>query len=135
MSATVFVAGLQGIGLIRSLQAAMQNASVAGWVLPLLLVGLTAVIVILSGSGTALFFAMVPLMYGLAAAAGISALAVTVPMGMAGNLLRAASPVAAVVVIVAGATKESPINIVKRTWFPMVIGVVCMFVLSMFMFL
>lgn len=135
VAASVFVAGLQSIGLITSLQGAMEHASVAGWVLPLLLVALTALIVLLSGSGTALFFAMVPLMYGLAAAAGISALAVTVPMGMAGNLLRAVSPVAAVVVIVAGATKESPVNIVKRTWFPMVVGVVFMFVFSMIRFL
>ena len=59
----------------------------------------------LSGSGTALFFAMVPLMVPLAAAAGISALAVSIPMGLAGNLLRAVSPVSAVVMIVAGSVK------------------------------
>lgn len=135
VSATVFVAGLQSIGLISTLQETMQTTSVAGFILPLLLVAVTAVIVILSGSGTALFYAMVPLMYGLAAAAGISAYAVTVPMGMSGNLLRAVSPVAAVVVIVAGATKESPINIVKRTSVPMIVGVVTMFVISMIRFL
>ncbi|MFA7436568.1 MAG: C4-dicarboxylate ABC transporter, partial [Bacilli bacterium] len=99
------------------------------------LVLLTALIVILSGSGTALFYAMVPLMYGLATAAGISALAVTVPMGLAGNLLRAVSPVSAVIVIVAGSTKQNPLEIVKRTSVPMIVGVIFMFILSMIVFL
>ncbi|MCI6574861.1 MAG: C4-dicarboxylate transporter DcuC [Arcanobacterium sp.] len=131
VAATVFVKGISGVGVISSLQSAMENTSVAGWVLPLILVAFTALIVLVSGSGVALFYAMVPLMFGLATAAGINAFAVTVPMGMAGNLLRACSPVAAVVVIVAGATGESPLNIVKRTWFPMVVGLVTMFTLAM----
>lgn len=135
VAATVFVDGLKSIGLIDTLQNVMKTSSTYGFVLPLILVLLTALIVILSGSGTALFYAMVPLMYGLAVAAGISALAVTVPMGLAGNLLRAVSPVSAVVVIVAGATKLNPIEIVKRTAIPMIAGVLFMFILSMIVFL
>lgn len=135
VAATVFVDGLTKIGLISSLQMAMQNMESTGFILPLILIILTAVIVILSGSGTALFYAMVPLMYGLAKAAGINALAVTIPMGLAGNLLRAVSPVSAVVVIVAGATKQNPLAIVKRTAIPMIAGVIFMFILSMIMFL
>ncbi|MCK9471860.1 MAG: C4-dicarboxylate transporter DcuC [Bacilli bacterium] len=135
VAATVFVDGLKAIGIIAALQSAMQNMSSTGFILPLILVLLTALIVILSGSGTALFYAMVPLMYGLATAAGISALAVTVPMGLAGNLLRAVSPVSAVIVIVAGSTKQNPLEIVKRTSVPMIVGVIFMFILSMIVFL
>ena len=135
VSAGVFVEGLKAVGIITHLQDVMTTANVPGFTLPLILVLLTAVIVILSGSGTALFYAMVPLMAPLAIAAGISAYAVTVPMGLAGNLLRAVSPVSAVVVIVAGTTKQTPFNIVKRTAVPMVAGVLFMFVLSMLFFL
>jgi DcuC family C4-dicarboxylate transporter len=78
---------------------------------------------------------MVPLMYPLAMAAGISALAISIPMGLAGNLLRAVSPVSAVVMIVAGSTKQNLMSIVKRTAVPMIIGTVFMFVLSMVLFL
>ena len=78
---------------------------------------------------------MVPLMVPLAMAAGINVLAISIPMGLAGNLLRAVSPVAAVTMIVAGSVKKSPIEIVKRTCFPMIIGTVFMFVLSMIVFL
>lgn len=135
VAAGVFVEGLKAVGIINHLQEIMTTSNVPGFTLPLILVILTAVIVILSGSGTALFYAMVPLMAPLAIAAGISAFAVTVPMGLAGNLLRAVSPVSAVVVIVAGTTKQTPFNIVKRTSVPMVAGVIFMFILSMLFFL
>lgn len=137
VAGTIFVTGLKSIGLISALQDAMvgMQGSGMGFVLPLLLVGLTALIVLLSGSGTALFFAMVPLMVPLAAAAGISVFAVSIPMGLAGNLLRAVSPVSAVVMIVAGSVKREPLAVVKRTAIPMIVGTVFMFVLSMLLFL
>lgn len=137
VAASVFVVGLKSIGLISSLQSAMTgiNGAGMGFLLPLVLVGLTALIVLLSGSGTALFFAMVPLIPELAAAAGISAIAISVPMGLAGNLLRAVSPVSAVVMIVSGSLNVNPIQIVKRTSVPMLVGVAFMFVLSMVLFL
>lgn len=137
VAASVFVVGLKSVGLIASLQSAMTsiNGTGMGFVLPLILVGLTALIVLLSGSGTALFFAMVPLIPALAAAAGISPIAISVPMGLAGNLFRAVSPVSAVVMIVSGSVDKSPIEIVRRTAVPMVAGVVFMFILSIVCFL
>ena len=137
VAGTIFVTGLKSIGLIAALQSAMtgMQGSGMGFVLPLLLVGLTALIVLLSGSGTALFFAMVPLMVPLASAAGISVFAVSVPMGLAGNLLRAVSPVSAVVMIVAGSVKREPLAIVKRTSVPRIAGTVLMFILSVILFL
>ncbi|WP_323611535.1 C4-dicarboxylate transporter DcuC [Erysipelothrix enhydrae] len=134
VAASTFVNGLKAIGLITQLQTVMQTTQASGFVLPLILALFTALIVLLSGSGMALFYAMVPLMVPLAAAAGISPFAVTVPMGLAGNLLRAVSPVSAVVMIVAGTTKEEPFDIVKRTSVPMIVGTVFMFVLSMIIF-
>ncbi len=137
VAASVFVLGLTSIGLISSLQTAMTSIQGTGLgiVLPLILVALTIVIVLLSGSGTALFYALVPLMVPLAMAAGINPIAVTVPMGLAGNLMRAVSPVSAVVCIVAASVKITPLDVVKRTAVPMVSGLVFMFTLSMILFL
>lgn len=135
VSASIFVAGLNAVGLIATLQSTMLGLDGGGIILPLILVLFTALIVLLSGSGVALFYAMVPLMVGLAGAASINVLAISVPMGLAGNLLRAVSPVSAVVMIVAGATKVSPMEIVKRTSIPMIVGVLFMFVMSMVIFL
>lgn len=137
VAAVVFVDGLKTIGLIDSLQASMEGVkgNGLGFVLPLILVGLTALIVLMSGSGTSLFFAMVPLMVPLAEAAGISPLAIAIPMGLAGNLLRAVSPVSAVVVITSGSVEENPLAVVRRTSVPMIAGTVFMFILSMVLFL
>lgn len=136
VAASVFVTGLKSIGLIDALQQSMEHTQGKGFdfVLPLILVAVTALIVMLSGSGLALFFAMIPLVVPLADAAGINPIAISVPMGLAGNLIRAVSPVAAVVLIVAGTVKVDPIDIVKRTSVPMIAGVVFMFVLSMILF-
>lgn len=137
VAATVFVNGLTSIGLIDALKSSMTglHGNGMGFVLPLVLVGFTALIVLLSGSGTSVFFAIVPLMLSLAQAAGISVFAISVPMGLAGNLLRAVSPVSAVVMIVSGSVKKSPIEIVKRTSVPMIAGTVFMFILSVIVFL
>lgn len=137
VAASVFVLGLNSIGLINTLQNTMLEVqgSNMGFVLPLILIALTILIVLLSGSGTALFYAMVPLMVPLATAAGINPIAISIPMGLCGNLMRAVSPVAAVVVIVAGTVKVNPLDIVKRTSIPMIAGVIFMFVLSLLLFL
>ncbi len=98
------------------------------------MVAFTAIIVLLSGSGTALLFAMIPLMIPLSKAAGIHPVALSIPMQLSGNLLRAVSPVAAVVLIVAGTTKLSPMQIVRRTSVPMVFGVILSLILSILFF-
>ena len=134
VAAQTFVQGLTSLGIINLIQNAMQNMSGSGIVLPIIMVLFTAVIVLLSGSGTALVFAMIPLIIPLSKAAGIDPVALSIPMQLAGNLLRAVSPVAAVVLIVAGTTKLSPIQIVKRTSVPMIFGVVMMLVMSLILF-
>src|SRR5699024_10875912 len=106
-----------------------------GFVLPLILVLILIVIVLISGSGTALFYSMVQLVVPLAELAGLNPIAVAVAMGLAGNLVRAVSPVSAVVMIVDGSTKLEPLEIVKRTSIPMIAGLLVMFVLSMLFFL
>ena len=134
VAAQTFVQRLTSLGIINLIQNAMQNMSGSGIVLPIIMVLFTAVIVLLSGSGTALVFAMIPLIIPLSKAAGIDPVALSIPMQLAGNLLRAVSPVAAVVLIVAGTTKLSPIQIVKRTSVPMIFGVVMMLVMSLILF-
>ncbi|MEY4716934.1 C4-dicarboxylate transporter DcuC [Lacticaseibacillus paracasei] len=134
VAAQTFVQGLTSLGIIGLIQDSMENMSGLGFVLPIIMVLFTAVIVLLSGSGTALVFAMIPLIIPLSKAAGIDPVALSIPMQLAGNLLRAVSPVAAVVLIVAGTTKLSPIQIVKRTSVPMIFGVVMMLVMSLMLF-
>ena len=46
------------------------------------------------------------------------------PMQFASGLLRAMSPVAGVIIAVAGAAGVSPMAIVRRTWIPMILGII-----------
>lgn len=131
VAAQTFVAGLTSLGIMEMVQKAMATVHGSGVILPIIMVAFTAVIVLLSGSGIALIFAMIPLVVPLAHAAGISPEALSVPLQLSGNLFRAVSPVAAVVLIVAGTTKLDPAQIVKRTSVPMIAGVLFMLVLSL----
>ncbi|GMA09252.1 C4-dicarboxylate ABC transporter [Tetragenococcus halophilus subsp. flandriensis] len=134
VAAQVFVQGLTSIGIIDLVQSAMTSVDGSGILLPAVMVIFTAIIVLLSGSGTALLFAMIPLIIPLADAAGIDPVTLSVPMQLSGNLLRAVSPVAAVVLIVAGTTKLSPVQIIKRTSIPMIFGVIMSVILSLMVF-
>lgn len=61
IAAQTYVQGLNAIGIMSMIQNAMLHVKGAGILLPLIMVAFTAVIVILSGSGIALIFAMIPL--------------------------------------------------------------------------
>ena len=120
--------------MIELVQQTMENVNGSGVLLPVLMVIFTAIIVLLSGSGMALLFAMIPLMLPLAKAAGISPEALSIPMQLSGNLFRAVSPVSAVVLIVAGSINLEPSKIVKRTAIPMIFGVIMSLILSLLIF-
>ena len=46
------------------------------------------------------------------------------------NLFRSMSPVAAVIIIVSASVKVNPLMIVKRTWVPLMSGVITVLALS-----
>lgn len=130
VAAQTFVQGLNAIGIMRMIQTTMMHIKGAGILLPLIMVIFTVIIVLLSGSGVALTFALIPLIVPLAKSAGIAPQQLSVPIQLAGNLLRAVSPVAAVVLIVSGSTHLEPVQIIKRTSVPMIGGLIFMLILS-----
>lgn len=130
VAAQTFVQGLNAIGIMRMIQTTMMHIKGAGILLPLIMVIFTVIIVLLSGSGVALTFALIPLIVPLAKSAGIAPQQLSVPIQLAGNLLRAVSPVAAVVLIVSGSTHLEPVQIIKRTSVPMIGGLIIMLILS-----
>lgn len=60
----------------------------------------------------------------VASGLGGSAAAFVTPMQFASGMLRAMSPVAGVIIAVAGAAGVSPMAIVRRTWIPMLAGMI-----------
>jgi len=68
----------------------------------------------------------------VAAAAGINGAILTLPMQFIGNLARAMSPVAAVVLIVAAAVKVNVGQLIARTAVPMMVGIIMSMILTWF---
>jgi DcuC family C4-dicarboxylate transporter len=56
-------------------------------------------------------------------------------MQFASGMFRAMSPVAGVIIAVAGAAGVSPMAIVRRTWLPMTVGMVVTLVVNWVLFM
>ena len=55
-------------------------------------------------------------------------------MQFASGMLRAMSPVAGVIIAVAGAAGISPMSVVRRTWIPMIAGMFTTIIANMIFF-
>ena len=88
----------------------------------LVLVILTMLAAMTTGSGNAPFYAFVEMIPKLAHSSGINPAYLSIPMLQASNLGRTISPVSGVVVAVAGMAKISPFEVVKRTSVPVIFG-------------
>lgn len=120
VAAEVFSKGLISLGFIDSLVGVTTHLGLSG-------VGISAVITsiifgaaMLMGSGNAAFFSFGPLLPGIAAQLGLPAHAMILPMQLAASMGRAASPIAGVIVAIAGVAGVSPIELAKRNTLPLV---------------
>lgn len=129
---SLFTSGIQAMGVIDSLTNAVQNTSSAGLITMVIFSVATCVFGILSGGGLSMFYAVIALIPGIAATAGINGMLITLPMQMIANLSRTISPVAAVVMIVASTVGVSPTRILKRTTVPTIFAIVMVMLLSIF---
>lgn len=128
--AQLFAQGITATGIIDSV---ISGAEGLGWgMLPMaiiftLIVGL---VTFLTGSGVASFTAFSSLSPDIAAGVGGKTAALVLPMQCASGLARAMSPIAGVVIAVAGGTGLTPLQVVKRTAIPMCVGYLVMMISS-----
>lgn len=79
---------------------------------------------VLMGSGNAAFFSFGPLMPGIASQLGIPTYVMVLPCQLASSMGRSASPIAGVIVAIAGVAGASPIDLAKRNLIPLTISVI-----------
>lgn len=91
---------------------------------------ITGLITFISGSGNAAFYSFIEIIPQIAEKAGLDPIMVALPMQCMSNLFRSMSPVAAVVIIVSASIKVNPLVLVKRTWIPLMAGVLTVLLLS-----
>lgn len=130
---SLFTSGVQALGVIDSLTEAVQNTSSAGLITMVIFSVATCIFGILSGGGLAMFYAVIELIPGIAATAGVHGMLITLPMQMIANLSRTISPVAAVIMIVASTVGVSPTRILKRTAVPSIVAIILVMVFSVFL--
>ncbi len=79
---------------------------------------------VLMGSGNAAFFSFGPLMPGIASQLGIPTYVMVLPSQLASSMGRSASPIAGVIVAIAGVAGASPIELAKRNLVPLTLSVI-----------
>ncbi|HBE9080887.1 anaerobic C4-dicarboxylate transporter DcuC [Serratia fonticola] len=128
VAAGVFAQGLSTVGFISGLISLAQSFGTGGIIMMLVLVVITMLAAMTTGSGNAPFYAFVELIPKLAAQMGVNPAYLVIPMLQASNLGRTLSPVSGVVVAVSGMAKISPFEVVKRTSVPVIVGLVVVIV-------
>lgn len=131
VAASTLVAGLTAIGAISTVASVVKEVNNAGIGLMFIFSGLTALITLISGSGNAVFYSFIELIPSIANQAHVDPVMIALPMQLTSNLIRAISPVSAVVIIVASVVKVSPIEVVKRTSVPLLVGFVATLIFTL----
>lgn len=124
VAAEIFARGVQATGLIDSLIGAVEGAGFGAGVMVVVLVLLLGLSAVLTGSGNAALFSFAGMIPGIAGRMNTALVPLILPAQLAGGLFRSMSPVAGVIIAVAGAARVTPFDIVKRTVVPMAGGAV-----------
>lgn len=126
--AEFFANGLKVTGLIDALISNAQHLGLGLNGMTFVLTSVVGLVTFLTGSGVGAFSSFAALAPDVAGGLGGTAAAFVTPMQFASGMLRAMSPVAGVIIAVAGAAGVSPMAIVRRKWIPMMLGMVSVFI-------
>ena len=109
--------------------------SVLGSLIMSIVSAIVGAVTFLTGSGVGAYSGFAMLAPDVAGGLGGSTAALVVPMQFIACTIRAMSPVAGVVLAVAGAIGISPFALVRRTAIPMLVGTVCILVMNWILFI
>lgn len=126
VASEVFSKGLIQMKFIENLINISTNAGLTGMAIVLVFTVIIFCAAILMGSGNAAFFSFGPLMPGIAKHIGLPAYALVLPTQLSSSMGRAASPIAGVIVAIAGVAGASPMNLARRNVIPLTISVIFM---------
>jgi C4-dicarboxylate transporter, DcuC family len=117
-----FAMGLKSIGAIEALLSLASSAGFTASVIVLFMAVLTFSISALMGSGNAAFFSFAPMLPQIAEKIGTNVADMILPIQLSAGMGRTISPIAGVIIAVAGVSGLSPFDIVRRTVIPMLSG-------------
>lgn len=123
VASEIFSKGLISLGFIDSLVGYSSHAGLSGVAIASLFAFIIFGAAMLMGSGNAAFFSFGPLLPGIATQLALPATALILPLQLAASMGRAASPIAGIIVAVAGVAGASPIELARRNTLPLVGGI------------
>ena len=133
--AALFAAGLQTTGLVNLLIESAKSLGMGLAGTGIVLSAVIALVTVLTGSGVASFTGLVPIAPTVAAGLGGDPTTLAMMLQLASEFARPLSPVAGIVIIMAGFAKCSPIAIVRRTLVPCAAGMIASLVLTIVLFM
>jgi DcuC family C4-dicarboxylate transporter len=119
VAAEIFSKGLISLGFIDSLVSISTHLGFSGILISTLITIIIFCAAILMGSGNAAFFSFGPLLPGIANQLGLPAYTMVLPMQLSASMGRAISPIAGVIVAIAGVAGVSPMELAKRNAIPL----------------
>ncbi len=132
--AAFFATGLQNIGIVSMLIEGAKHVGLGVSGTGVFLSAVIGVVTVLTGSGVAAFTSLAHIIPDVASQLGTDGISIMMMMHTASEMLRAISPVAGVVIIVAGFAKVNPLTMVKRTAIPCLAGYLAMLITVSVMF-
>ena len=118
----VFSAGLKAIGAVDALLSLSGEFGLSAAAIILMMTLITFAISALMGSGNAAFFSFAPMVPDISRHIGSDVAVMMLPIQISAGIGRTLSPIAGVVIAIAGIAGISPVEIVKRTAIPMLGG-------------
>lgn len=119
----VFASGLIAIGFVDTLISAAKDAGFGVVAMTIAMSIILAVSAFFMGSGNAAFFSFAPLTPKIAESLGVQIVTVLLPMQVMTSFGRVVSPITPAIIAIAGMADVSPLQVVKRTAFPMLVAV------------
>ena len=135
IAAEVFSKGLQSIGLINAViegAGRMGFGAVPMTVIMVIIISATAFV---TGSGNAAFLSFSALVPAISQSFGIEAVVLSLSMQLAAGIARSMSPVASCLIAPAAYADVSPIDVARRTFLPMLVGIVVLLICDFIFFL
>lgn len=126
--AAFFAKGLQNIGIVDLLMSGAKSIGLGYTGTGVVLSAIVGMVTVLTGSGVAAFTSLGQLVPDAAQHFGQNGISMMLMMHTASEMLRAMSPVAGVIIIVAGFAKVNPLTMIKRTIIPCLTGYVVMLI-------
>lgn len=132
--AAFFATGLQNIGIVSMLVEAAKHVGLGVTGTGAFLSAVIGVVTVLTGSGVAAFTSLANIIPDVAQHLNSDGISIMLMMHTASEMLRAMSPVAGVIIIVAGFAKVNPLTMIKRTAIPCFVGYLTMLVVVSVLF-